>query len=143
MADTDIERNAASANTLAELTARLSEDDLGRSLGGGWTVASALVHLTFWDGRQDAALRHYTATGQRLEDDSDDAVNEGLGPLLAHIDPASAVTLATAAAKAVDATIAGLAPDVREALLATDDAYQVQRWSHREEHIAQIEAVLG
>jgi hypothetical protein len=43
---------------------------------------------------------------------------------------------------AVDATVAGLASDVRDALLASG-AYQVQRWSHREEHIAQIEAALG
>ncbi|MDP6605710.1 MAG: hypothetical protein QF664_05575 [Dehalococcoidia bacterium] len=142
MAETDVERNAASASALAELTARLGEDELGRSLGGGWTVASALVHLAFWDGRQAAALRHYAATGARLEDDSDDAVNEGLAPLLAHIDPAAAVMLATDAAEAVDTAVAELTSDVRDALRATGDAYEVQRWWHREEHIAQIEAAL-
>lgn len=136
----DIERNAASANTLAALTARLTADDLRRSLGGGWTVASALAHLAFWDRRQDAALRHYSATGERLGED--DAVNEALDPLLAHVDPAAAATLALDAARAVDATVAALRPDARAALLATDDAYQVQRWAHREEHITQIEAAL-
>jgi uncharacterized damage-inducible protein DinB len=57
--DTDFQHNADSTRRLRELIAKLSDEDLGISLGGGWTVAVALAHIGFWDTRQAAALRHY------------------------------------------------------------------------------------
>ena len=61
----DVLRNTEATRRLRELVARLGPDELRRSLGGGWTVAVALTHLTFWDTRQDAALRDY-AGGREL-----------------------------------------------------------------------------
>lgn len=142
MPDTDIERNAALTSRLRELTASLTPDDLARSLGGGWTVAVALVHLAFWDVRQHAALREFATTGALAGDASDDAVNGGLERVAQRVDPAAAAGLAIEAAEAVDATIAGLDAGLRAPLLGGEDAYMIRRWAHREEHLEQIEAGL-
>jgi len=34
---------------LKSFVVRLTDEELGRSLGDGWTVAAALMHLVFWD----------------------------------------------------------------------------------------------
>jgi uncharacterized damage-inducible protein DinB len=53
----DAARNTEATRRLRELVATLSDADLAAPLGGGWTVAMALGHLAFWDGRQRAALQ--------------------------------------------------------------------------------------
>ena len=57
--DPDLRRNAEATRRLHALVARLEETDLERSLGGGWTVGFALVHLAFWDARQHFARQSY------------------------------------------------------------------------------------
>jgi hypothetical protein len=144
MPETDaLERNAAATERLRALLEGVSALDLDRSLGGGWTIAVALAHLAFWDGRQRAALAHYLATGESLGEESDDAVNAGLEPLTQAVDPASAARLALEAARDVDAAVAALAPETLGVLLDGEGAYQALRCDHRDEHIAQIEAGLG
>ena len=49
--DRDLVRNAEATNRLRDVVGRLGQKDLERSLGGGWTVGFALVHLAFWDAR--------------------------------------------------------------------------------------------
>src|SRR3990172_1285410 len=44
-------KNAREGLRLKALVARLSDADLGRPVGHGWTVADTLVHLAFWDLR--------------------------------------------------------------------------------------------
>ena len=41
--------NAKSTERLAALVARLTTEDMKRSLGANWTVGFALAHLAFWD----------------------------------------------------------------------------------------------
>ena len=43
--DRDLDRNAEATNRLRDVVGRLGQKDLERSLGGGWTVGFALVHL--------------------------------------------------------------------------------------------------
>ena len=58
-----VERNQAASARLVELAARLTEEDLGRDLGGGWTVQAALAHLAFWDRYAVAVLDGWVANG--------------------------------------------------------------------------------
>lgn len=143
MPESHLDQNAAASDRLRALVAVLGAADLGRSLGGGWTVAVALAHLAFWDGRQHAALEHFAATGEQLGEESDDAVNVGLGPLLPTVDRASAGRLAIEAAAAVDAAVARLDDAQAQVLAAGPNAYLMLRHYHRDEHIDQIEAALG
>ena len=138
--DPDLQHNAEATTRLANLVERLDVGDLERSLGGGWTVAFALVHLAFWDARQVAALQVYTGGG--AFPDEDETVNPTLEAVAAMFDPAAAGPAAVEAAGAVDATAAALSAEQRSALREAGQEYAFRRWPHREEHIAQIEAGL-
>ncbi len=139
--DSDLQRNADATTRLGELVARLGSADLERSLGGGWTVAFALVHLAFWDARQEVALRGH-ALGEAIPSE-DETVNQTLEAIAAMFDPAAAGPAAVEAAARLDATSLGLSAEQRAALREAGQEYTFRRWPHREEHIAQIEAVLA
>ena len=138
--DPDLQRNAEATARLRELVARLGGDDLGRSLGGGWTVAFALVHLGFWDARQERALRGH-ARGEAIPAE-DELVNPTLEAIAATFDADAVGPAAVDAAARLDATSMGLSAGQRSALREAGLEYTFRRWPHREEHIAQIEAVL-
>jgi hypothetical protein len=144
----DAEHNHQATERLDALVQRLSDEDLGRPLGGGWTVAMALGHLAFWDGRQRAVIQHYVDTGVLLGSerpqphDPDDLTNQALEPLLALLDPAELRELVVEEAQAVDETVAALDDGAITAILGGDHAYVARRWRHREEHIEQIQRVL-
>ena len=107
--DPDLQRNSEATRRLGELVAGLDEADLQRSLGGGWTVAFALVHLAFWDARQDVALRGY-AQGDPIPSE-DETVNASLEAIAGMFDPAAAGAAAVEAAERLDATSSGLADE--------------------------------
>ena len=140
--DGELQRNAEATSSLRELVARLGPDELRRSLGGGWTVAVALTHLTFWDIRQDVALRGYVRGAAFPSEDGEDVINAALEAIARLVDPAAVVAAAVRAAEQVDASVASLTHDQREELRSGGYAYAIRRWGHREEHLAQIEAVL-
>ena len=138
--DPDLQRNSEATRRLGELVAGLDEADLQRSLGGGWTVAFALVHLAFWDARQDVALRGY-AQGDPIPSE-DETVNASLEAIAGMFDPAAAGAAAVEAAERLDATSMSLTAGQRSALREAGQEYTFRRWPHREDHIAQIEAAL-
>ena len=144
----DAARNVEATLRLGELVATLSEADLAAPLGGGWTTAMALGHLAFWDGRQRAALQYFIDTGVLIGDElppphNPDLTNPALEPLLALLDHSGVRRLVVEAAQAVDETVAGLEARAIEEVLAGEHAYVVRRWSHREEHIAQIRDAIA
>ena len=139
-ADAELRRNAEATDRLRALVERLDKADLQRSLGGGWTVAFALSHLAFWDARQHFALQVY-ACGDGFPSE-DKAVNDTLEALASIIRPDTVGPEAVRAAELVDATLAGLSAAQRDALVADGLGFAVERWRHRDDHIAQIEAVL-
>ena len=139
--DRDLQSNARATTRLRDLVSRLDESALSRSLGGGWTVAFALVHLAFWDVRQDVALHRYVR-GEKFpaEDATTNATLEAIAPLF---DTGAAGDMAVRAAEQLDATLEALTGDQLEALRRAGVAYAIERWRHREDHVAQIEAVLS
>ena len=137
----DLQHNAEATRRLGDLVARLGSADLERSLGGGWTVAFAFVHLAFWDARQEVALRGY-AQGEAIPSE-DELVNQTLEAIAGTFDPAAAGPAAVEAAERLDATSMGLSAEQRAELREAGQEYAFRRWAHREEHIAQIEAALA
>ena len=138
--DPDLLRNAEATRRLGDLVARLDAADLARSLGGGWTVAFAFAHLAFWDARQDAALRVH-ARGEPFPPE-DEVTNAALEAVAGMLDPETVGSVAVEAAEGLDAAALGLTAEQRTALREAGQEYAFRRWPHREEHIAQIEAVL-
>src|SRR3989304_6937732 len=70
--------NAETMRRLEALVARLSDDDLRRDLGEGWTVAVALAHAGFWDQRAVYGLRRWAREGTPITDADDHILNEAL-----------------------------------------------------------------
>ena len=139
--DPQLRRNAEATSRLAALVVRLGPADLERPLGGGWTVAFALAHLAFWDVRQAIALGRYARDGlYPPEDATTNATLEAIAPLF-HGDAVG--PMAVRAAERADAALRALTPAQRDALLEEGLDFAVERWRHRDEHMAQIEAVVG
>ena len=133
--------NSQSTERLARLVARLSADDLSRSLGGSWTVGFALAHLAFWDARQVAALQRL-ARGEAFPSE-DLATNAALEAIAATFNPATIGQVAVSAARQLDAVVDALTAEQVDALANSGKSYAIDRAPHREEHIRQIEEALG
>ena len=134
--DPQLRRNAEATSRLAALVVRIGAADLERSLGGGWTVAFALAHLAFWDVRQAIALGRYARDGAfPPEDATTNATLEAIAPLF-HGDGLG--PMAVRAAERADAALRALTPTQRAALLEAGLDFAVERWRHRDEHIAHL-----
>ncbi|HWC28962.1 MAG TPA: maleylpyruvate isomerase N-terminal domain-containing protein [Dehalococcoidia bacterium] len=141
----DVEILAGNAEVTARLEAlvkRLSDADLARDLGGGWTVAVALAHLAFWDRRIAYVLTRWTNGGDPHVELDDDVVNSALEELHKAVEPRAAARLAVESAKSADAAIAAVPDVIAAQLIAEDHGYLLRRSGHRGEHIEQIEAGL-
>lgn len=133
MADANVE----ATERLARVVAGLSDADLARDLGAGWTVTTALGHLAFWDRQERLALAAWPdrfALG--------DEVNAALEPLLTALEPRTAARLAVEFARELDGKIEAVSEAVRAEIVGGGFGYIVERAAHRLEHLAQIEAVV-
>jgi hypothetical protein len=138
-----VERNQAASRRLAELVARLTEQDLRASLGDGWTVKAALAHLAFWDRYSAGLLDGWSASGFQAVATSADHVNAAaVGDWLALPDEHVRREV-VAAAEAIDRRIAALTPELADAIAAGGRARTLDRSRHRAEHLDQIVAALG
>jgi len=133
--------NAQSTERLATLVARLSADDLSRSLGGSWTVGFALAHLAFWDARQVAALQRM-ARGEAFPAE-DLATNAALEVIATAFNPDMIGQAAVSAAQQLDAVVGALTSEHVDVLTGAGKSYAIDRAPHRLEHIRQIEEALG
>ena len=137
------ERNRAQTERLRTLVARLDADMLAVRLPNGWTVAVALAHVAFWD-RQRLCLMRRWAAGDWCDGGYDgDLFNEALMPFLEAVPPDRAAALALRAAEEVDALLLAAPDDLVRAALARPDRPNLDRGSHREGHLDQIERALA
>jgi hypothetical protein len=138
--------NAASRERLRAVAASLGPEDLALDLGDGWTPATLLLHLAYWDGFVAARWRQALAGGRDLPVDLPDAladmVNAALAPILAGVGAEAAATIALAAAEEADAVVRGLPERAVAAASSPDRNRLVDRSLHREDHLARIEAAL-
>jgi hypothetical protein len=116
-------------------------------VGGGWTVASALAHVGFWD-RWQAARWRQTLAGEGIDPVQDthaleNLANVALDPFLTGIAPTGLAAAAIQAAEEVDG-LAASAPDATvDAIEGGATAYLLHRHHHRNEHLDQIELALA
>ncbi len=135
--------NSASQEALRALVARLSDADLARDLGGGWTVATMLAHTAFFDVRVLVLFRHWATGGEMTQSPFDvDVLNEAMLPFFQQLPARAAAELAVAKAAACDAAVAALTPEQLGRMEAAGYPARLDRAHHRLEHIAQIKQVL-
>jgi len=139
--------NADATVALRTLVASLGEDDLAADLGGGWTVSMALAHLAFWDAWHLARWQHAAGAGlvapPPVADEVSNRANEALEATWRALAPDRAAVLVLDAAAAADALIAGLPDASVDAAREAGGGRWVERWPHRQDHVAQITRALG
>jgi hypothetical protein len=137
-----VERNRVSQERLRALVERLGDDELRRELPDGWTVADALGHLAFYDRRAAILLRRFTAEGVFASPYDYDTLNEVLLHFTRRVPPRAVAEEALAAAEAADEA-ATLTPEALVSEIRSVGQVKLDRAEHRENHLADIEALLG
>jgi hypothetical protein len=127
---------------LIALVARLTDEELSLPLEMGWTIASALGHLAFWDQRSLVLMRKWKQDGVAPSPVDDDVTNDALLPLCLVIPPRIAANLAVAAAEAVDRELEQASAAWIAEIAALGDRFRLWRSIHRRAHLDQIEAKL-
>jgi hypothetical protein len=141
------DRNRWSAERLRELGDRLTDEELVRTIDEPWTAAALFAHVAFWDRfvleRWRLAADRGEATPTPLDQDLLDRVNDASLPQWLAIPPPAAVAQCLEAAALVDEHVAGLAPDVVDALVREGRERLVDRSLHRGDHLATIAAAFA
>ena len=136
--------NRASLDRLRALVARLTDADLARDLGQGWTVAGMLAHLGFYDARVLSLLRRYAAGGEIEASPIDaDAINDALLPYFQLLPARAAADLTVTLAAECDAAVAALSAEQVARIAAACYPARLDRAHHRVQHIEQIERAVG
>jgi len=143
MTDRSFERaNDESRARLAALVDELTPARMTVDLGGGWTVATALGHMGFWDRWQAERLTRLLAGEWSADEESvvlaEDLANEALDPYWLGMDAGLAADLALAAATRIDGLIVSVPDSLVERIEATPGAYVLHRDRHRNDHLDQI-----
>jgi hypothetical protein len=139
-----IRANATTRDRLRAVVGHLSDAELARELGDGWTVATLLAHLAFYDLRAAALLERWQRAGQVTESPLDaETLNRAALPLFRAIPPRAAAGLALSAAEAADSRVAELEldPDLLEKIAAARPSVKLNRGEHRQEHLHTLEQV--
>jgi hypothetical protein len=141
--DEIIKDNARENAHLRHLVEGLSNEDLCLHLEAGWTVSAVLAHLAFWDQRAITLIKKWKMEGVGPSPIDTDIVNETTRILCLAIQPRKAAELAVALADEMDKVIAGLTPEMVEAIQGKGTTVKLRRADHRRTHLGEIEKVLG
>ena len=129
---------------LEELVDRMSDEDLVRPMPAGWTPASVLGHLAFWDLRIVTLLKEWESAGAVSASEIDAGViNEVSRRLLLAIPPRTVARLALEWARAANLAIAGLSPSKAAEVCEKAPNVRLDRAHHRQTHIEDIKRILG
>jgi hypothetical protein len=128
---------------LMRLTTKLTEADLIRPMANGWTVATKLAHLAFWDLYWLALIDEWEKTDFDYSRSKFDAINHGVLVLSRLIPPTAVVGLVRDAADAIDRKLETVSPQLVAAIETAGCVHILLRAQHRREHLDQIETTLG
>ena len=142
-----VAENDGQRERLRALVARLSDGELGRLLGAGWTIASVLGHLAFWDQRILVLLERWQREGPAavppaLDHAAVDWINDAAKPLLLALPARRAADAAVAIAEAVDRKVRTLLDEFVTRNAAAGNPVNLLRAQHRREHLDEIERAL-
>jgi uncharacterized damage-inducible protein DinB len=140
-----VDENRLQRERLKALVAKLSDDDLRREVGAGWTVAATLAHIAFWDQRVLKLLHRFErqGVGPSPQPADVDAINDAAKALCLALPPHAAVQLAVSTAEELDRELERLSDDMLAQLIAADNPIKLSRAEHREYHLDEIEQLIG
>jgi hypothetical protein len=134
--------NSRQRERLKALVSRLSDPDLRRPLGEGWTVFTALAHMAFWDRRALGMLERWEH-GEAPSPADPVGLNAALLPEWLALPPHEAARLVVEAAEAVDRKAEALSADLVEKIITAGEMWRLARALHRREHLDQVERALA
>src|SRR5256886_17395141 len=141
-----VEENTRERERMRGLVARLSDDELRRSVNEYWTVAGVLGHIAFWDARVLALADKFERGVPFSPSDTDpedvDWINDASRPLIHAVPPLEMARLALRIGEETDARLASL-PAERMWPADPDSPMNALRAAHRGEHLDDIEAALA
>ncbi len=140
-------QNDESRERLARLAATLTPTQLSIDMGEGWTVASAVGHMGFWDRWQgdrweDMLAGRWTADSESVLA-AEHLANEALHPYWARTTSTDVCALAVEAATRLDALVASAPDALVESLEGTPISFLLHRHRHRNEHLDHIERSIA
>ena len=140
-----IAENEAELHRLRTLVERLSDADLARPTPGGWTVASSLAHVAFWDQRILFWLDRWErgAMPRGLDEADGDWINDAGKPLCLALPPRVAARLTVDFAEQVDRRLAALTEEQIASNAAAGEPLFLTRAHHRKTHLDEIERILA
>lgn len=136
-----IETNESSRRTLTDLVDRLTDDELGTPMDGGWTVSATLAHLAFWDRRAARLIERWTRGGYAPSPYDHDAINDAMKPAWLLLPARSAAGEALAAAAEADAAVANASDEI-VAAIRKHGGVGLDRAHHRMNHVNEIASLF-
>lgn len=136
-----VEKNRASLEELYDIVRRLNTPQTARPIANGWTVATQLCHLAFWDGRAAYSLIHWRKTGEAASDlrGSDiDALNLSERDLAAFIPGLTAAHFALNRAESLDLMIESFDDQFAQTVIDAGCDFLLCRYKHRQKHIVKL-----
>ncbi len=137
-----IEENNESRRRLKAIVERLRNEDFARTTPSGWTVASLLAHMAYWDQRIVVLLHRWKEKGVDESPVDSDAINDALKPILLVLEPHAAVELCLSSAEAADAALEAMTPELYEQIQVSPNHFRFNRSLHRNDHLDEIEQLL-
>jgi len=141
-----VQENDASRRELQAFAASLSDDDLSRNIGNGWTVSSTLCHLAFWDRLTLRRLREWQSTGfssDHLTALGVTTINDAARQISEAVPGREAARLAQENAAAIDTEVARLSDEWIGRIDANGFERVLKRSLHRREHLRRLREALG
>ncbi len=142
-----IDANDRSRARLERLVSAMTPAMLATEIGAGWTVASALGHLGFWDEWQRERLNLMLAGEWKADDqsvkDAENLANLALESYWARFNAGDAPVLALGAARRLDELLSGLPDDLVDSIESSPANYLLHRDRHRNEHLDHIERFVA
>ncbi len=143
--DNHNQRNDRERARLQALVGRVSDEDLGRELFPGGTIASVLAHLAFWDARAIGLIDRWQTRPPSVSDQEPeevDWINDSAAALAKALEPRRAAELGLELAIEADARVAALSAATLKGNQQAGGPLNVARAEHRAEHLDEIEAFL-
>ena len=140
-----VANNNAERARLKTLVGRASDADLAKPMPAGWTVASVLGHLAFWDQRIITLIESWQASGtapSSIHAEDVDWVNDAGKPFLLALPPRKAADLAVSIAETVDRVVEAVPDSLIDRNKTAGGPLSLDRSVHRKEHLDEIEKVL-
>jgi hypothetical protein len=141
MAIDHVAENRDQLERLKSVVGRLSDADMARDLGDGWTIADALGHLAFYDRRAAILLERFAREGVFASPYDYETINLALLHLTRRMPPRAIADEVVAAAEAADRA-ATVIPEALFAEIERRQEVKLSRAEHRKSHLDQIEATF-